>query len=178
MSNRPQTLRELAGRSDSLEEFGRHFRDWLHEFRRFGSRAEINRAIADKPPLLAGRFPQGQVADAWLAAYAEHVAGRTGQVAPGWAASRRRVAAEPWFAVDPGNPAARLAALRDSPSAFKKRNLFTPAVELPLALRAGRPAKSLEQKRRTGAERQRRFRARRQALLRAYTAQLPLKRVE
>ena len=70
-----------------------------------------------------------------------------------------------WFATDTASPKLRLLALRDSPAAFKKRNLFTPAVDLPLALRAGRPVKSAEEKRRNNAERQRRFRARRQAEL-------------
>ena len=42
--------------------------------------------------------------------------------------------------------------------AFKRRNIFTPSVDLPVSLRAGRPAKSIEEKRKTNAERQRRFR--------------------
>jgi hypothetical protein len=42
---------------------------------------------------------------------------------------------------------------------FKRRNIFTPSVDLPLSLRAGRPAKSAEEKRKTNAGRQRRFRA-------------------
>jgi len=58
-------------------------------------------------------------------------------------------------------PAERLLALRDSPPAFKKRNLFTPKVDLPLQLRAGRTPVSAEQKRQKNAERQCRFRARR-----------------
>jgi hypothetical protein len=173
MNHRPQTLHELAERADSLDEFGRHFRDWLHELRRYSSRAQINRAIARKPELVAGRFPQGQVADAWLAAYAEYIAGKIGQAAPAWVSSPRRVAPEPWFAVDAGQAAARLAALRDSPPAFKKRNLFTPAVDLPFTLRAGRPALSAEHKRRTNAERQRRFRVRRQAWLQTQPARGP-----
>jgi hypothetical protein len=84
---------------------------------------------------------------------------------PAWADKRGRVAPEPWFATDTASPRLRLLALRDSPVAFKKRNLFTPAVDLPLALRAGRPVKSAEEKRRNNAERQRRFRERRLAEL-------------
>ncbi len=64
------------------------------------------------------------------------------------------VAAQPWFSVDGKD--SRLLALRDSPPAFKNRNLFTPRVDLPLRLRAGRPPVSAEQKRRKNAERQRR----------------------
>jgi len=61
------------------------------------------------------------------------------------------------------NPVLRLGALRDSPAPFKNRNLFTPVVDLPLNLRAGRPVKPAEEKRRANAERQARFRVRRQA---------------
>jgi len=46
-----------------------------------------------------------------------------------------------------------------APLAFKRRNIFTPSVDLPLALRAGRPTKSSDQKQKTNAERQKRFRA-------------------
>lgn len=170
MSPRPVTLRQVAEQADSLEEFGRHFRDWQHELRRFSSRAEIARAIAEKPPLVAGRFQQGEVADAWLAASAEYLAGRLRLPAPAWVSARQRVAPEPWFAVDERNAAARVTALRDSPAPFKKRNLFTPLVDMPLGLRAGRPAIPAEHKRRANAERQRRFREKRKAELDALRA--------
>ena len=161
MSLRPVTLAEIADRAESLEDFGRHFRDWLHEIRRHSSRPQLAAVVAAEPRRLAARFAQGAVADAWLAAYAEHLAARIGRPVPAWAEARHRVSAEPWFATDIASPKLRLIALRDSPVAFKKRNLFTPAVDLPLALRAGRPVKSAEEKRRNNAERQRRFRARR-----------------
>jgi len=165
MNLRPVTLAEVADRAESLEDFGRHFRDWLHEIRRHSSRPQLDAAVQVEPPRLAGRFAQGDVADAWLAAYAEHLAGRIDRTVPAWAEKRGRVAPEPWFAVDEASPRLRLIALRDSPVAFKKRNLFTATVDLPLALRAGRPVKSAEEKRRNNAERQRRFRARRQTEL-------------
>ena len=165
MSLRPVTLAEIAERAESLEDFGRHFRDWLHEIRRHSSRPQLAAVVEAEPPRLAARFAQGAVADAWLAAYAEHLAARIGRPAPAWAEARHRVSSEPWFATDTTSPKLRLIALRDSPVAFKKRNLFTAAVDLPLALRAGRPTKSAEEKRRNNAERQRRFRARRRAEL-------------
>ena len=56
-------------------------------------------------------------------------------------------------------PALRIFALAGAPLAFRRRNIFTPSVDLPLALRPGRPTKSAEEKRKTNAERQRRFRA-------------------
>ena len=165
MSLRPVTLTEIAERAESLEDFGRHFRDWLHEIRKHSSRPQLAAVIQTEPPRLAARFAQGEVADAWLAAYAEHLAARIGRPVPAWAEARHRVSSEPWFASESASPKLRLIALRDSPVAFKKRNLFTPAVDLPLALRPGRPVKSAEHKRRNNAERQRRFRARLRAEL-------------
>jgi hypothetical protein len=160
MSIRPRTLQNVTAGVDSLADFGRSFRDWLHTLARFTSRAQVASAIQAEPPPLAERFADGVVADAWLAAYAELLAAKTRQPPPEWAFDPRRVAAAPWFAEDA--PALRALALARSPLPFKRRNLFTPSVELPLRLRAGRPAVCEEQKRRANAERQRRFRERRQ----------------
>ena len=117
--------------------------------------------IAEEPPRLGEKFPLGHIADAWLAAYAEHTANTIGRAVPGWAAGR--ASPEPWFAVSAPDTGSRLAALRDSPAPFKSRNLYTPSVDLPLALAAGRPAKPAEELRQANAERQRRFRAKRRA---------------
>lgn len=162
MIARPKTLKKVAEQSASLAEFGLHLRDWLHELRRASSRPQAAAAIAEEPPRLARKFPQGQVADAWLGAYAEHLAGKLGVAAPAWAFAPERIAAEPLFDEDGDTPALRALALARSPLAFKRRNIFTPAVDLPLRLRAGRPAKTIEEKRRVNAERQRRFRKARQ----------------
>jgi hypothetical protein len=111
-------------------------------------------AIADEPPRLREKFPQGQVADAWLGAYAEHLAGRIGAAPPEWAFAPWRISDDPLF--DEGStPALKKLALIRAPLAFKRRNIFTPSVDLPWALRAGRPTKSAEEKRTTNAERQR-----------------------
>jgi hypothetical protein len=158
MNSRPKSLQAVAEQSGSLSEFGLHLRDWLHELRRVSSRTQAAAAIAAEPPRLAGKFPQGATADAWLAAYAEHLAGKIGRPAPAWTLSPDRVAAEPLFDEGGDSPALRALALARSPLAFKRRNIFTPAVDLPLRLRAGRPEKSADEKRRTNAERQRRFR--------------------
>ena len=159
MSRRPKTLWDVAAGVDSLADFGRSFRDWLHTLARFSSRGQVAAAIRAAPPILASRFPEGAVADAWLGAYAELLAAKAGQEPPRWAFDRRRSAAAPWFAEE--TAALRALALARSPLPFKRRNLFTSAVELPLRLRAGRPAVTAEQKRRGNAERQRRFRERR-----------------
>ncbi len=159
MNDRPKTLREIAARTNNLIRFGHEFADWLHTVRTLRTRPQLAAAIADKPALLRERFPEGAVSDAWLAAYAEYLAAKIRVKVPAWAKSPRRIAPEPWFST--ANRPSRLRALRDSPPAFKNRNLFTDAVDLPLRLRAGRPAKSAEEKRHANAGRQRRFRLRR-----------------
>lgn len=158
MTNRPKTLQEVAERSGSLAEFGLHLRDWLHELRRASSRPQAAATVAAEPPSLRNRFPEGRVADAWLAAYAEHLAGETSRPVPAWAFSPDRSVDEPHFPEGIDSAALRALALASTPLAFKRRNLFTPSVELPLRLHAGRPAKTTEEKRRTNAARQRRFR--------------------
>ena len=162
MSGRPTNLKEVAAQTASLAEFGLNLRDWLHELRRASSRNQAVAAIAEEPPLLRERFAEGAVADAWLAAYAEHLAQRLRQPAPEWAFAPDRIAPEPVFDAGAQSPELRILALAYSPAAFKRRNIFTPSVDLPLRLRAGRPQKSAEEKRRNNAERQQRFRTARQ----------------
>ncbi len=159
MSQRPQSLAEVAQRGTDLRSFGWEFQDWLHTVRAIRSRTTLQRTLAEEPAILAKKFPEGRISDAWLAAYAEHAATLAGLEAPKWASSTKRILSEPWFSVEA--PAERALALRDSPAAFKKRNLFTPKIDLPLRLCAGRPPKTAEEKKRTNAERQRRFRNRR-----------------
>ena len=105
------------------------------------------------------------MADAWLAAYADYLSAKLGRAAPEWSEHPSRISPEPWFADGAGSPTLRVLALRDSPPAFKRRNLFTSAVDLPITLGAGRPAKGDDEKRKNNAERQRRFRARQHAQL-------------
>lgn len=163
MKDLPSTLAQIADRTESLEDFGRNLRDWLHELRRISSRPQVRAAMADKPRTLRRNFTGGAVADAWLAAYAELLSQRTHSRPPEWSFSRSRIAPEPWFANESGSLGSRILALREAPLAFKRRNLYTHSVELPLRLRAGRPGKSPSEKRRANAERQRRFRRMRKA---------------
>lgn len=158
MSPRPKSLKEVAEQSASLNEFGLNLRDWLHELRRASSRTQAAAAVADEPPWLHDKFPQGHVADAWLGAYAEHLARKVDRPAPAWAFAPGRVATDPVFDDGADSPTLRALALAHAPAAFKRRNIFTPSVDLPLRLRAGRPTKSLEEKKKNNAERQRRFR--------------------
>lgn len=158
MITRPKSLKEVAEQSASLSEFGLHLRDWLHELRRASSRTQAVATIADEPPRLQQKFPQGYIADAWLAAYAEHLAQKAARAAPAWTFAPERIATDPIFDEGADSPALRSLALAHAPAAFKRRNIFTPSIDLPLRLRAGRPTKSIEEKRKNNAERQRRFR--------------------
>lgn len=167
MITRPKSLKEVAERSASLSEFGLNLRDWLHELRRASSRPQALATVVDEPPRLQGKFSQGFIADAWLGAYAEHLARHVQRTAPAWAFAPERIATDPIFDEGVDSPTLRALALAHAPAAFKRRNIFTPSVDLPLQLRAGRPAKSLEEKRKNNAERQRRFRKARLAELAA-----------
>ena len=163
MTPRPTSLKQVAERAESLADFGRDLRDWLHELRRSSSRPQLLRAIAEEPRTLKARFQHGDVGDAWLGAYAEYLATRLDRPPPAWAFHKSRIVQEPWFADESNSPILRALALAHTPLPFKRRNLYTDIVDLRLRLRAGRPAKTLEEKRQSNAERQRRFRARRQA---------------
>jgi hypothetical protein len=158
MNQRPSTLKAVAERSESLADFGRHLRDWLHQLRFVSSRPLAAGAVAEEPPRLSHKFAQGEVADAWLAAYAEHLANKVGIRPPDWGFAASRVLTEPAFNEENESPKLRALALAQAPLAFKRRNIYTPSVDLPLSLRAGRPRKSADEKRRANAERQRRFR--------------------
>ena len=159
MNARPLSLSQVAAQSDSLEEFGRHFQDWLHTIRGYTSRPQLEAAVRAAPTRLTRKFKDGKIADAWLAASAEHLLVRIGAKLPGWTTGR--VLSEPWFAVGGTDTPSRVLALRDSPAPYKARNIFTPGVDSPLQLSAGRPAKTAEELRKNNAERQRRFRVRR-----------------
>jgi hypothetical protein len=165
MNQRPSTLKAVAERSESLADFGRHLRDWLHELRLVSSRPLAAVAIAEEPPRLSHKFEQGEVADAWLAAYAEHLAVKAGVRPPDWVFASSRILAEPSFNDKNESPRLRALALANAPLAFKRRNIYTPSADLPLSLRAGRPRKSADEKRQANAERQRRFREKRAAEL-------------
>lgn len=167
MITRPKSLKEVAEQSESLREFGLNLRDWLHELRRISSRSQAIAAISEEPPGLKDKFPEGNIADAWLGAYAEHLAGKIRRPAPPWAFTPERIATDPVFDEGTDNRTLRFIALAQSPLAFKRRNIFTPSVDLPLRLRAGRPTKSPDEKRKNNAERQRRFRAARLQELKA-----------
>jgi hypothetical protein len=158
---RPETMRDIAESSFSLKEFGMNLRDWQHEIQRGGvhSRKEFGRRIAEEPEKLADRFPQGNLADATLAAYAEWLADRAGIPRPEWVFGPERVAKSPWF----GSPLKGWL-LVNSPGSFRQRNLFT-IPEPVFTPKPGRPKVSRDQKRQKAAERQRAYRKRIRSML-------------
>ncbi len=159
--SRPDTLFKVAAMSDSLESFGMHLRDWQHEVQRCGmhSRPALARCIVEAPPFCRDRFQGGDIADAYLAAYAEWLADRAGLQRPAWTADRLRVAEDPWFATP-----LRGHLLVVTPAAFRQRNLFTvPAPVFTPA--AGRPRVSTVHKREMARKRQQAYRGRMRALV-------------
>lgn len=161
ITNRPRSLKDVAEQSESLQDFGLNLRDWQHEILRGGvhSRNELSARISDTPPPLANSFEQGDVADAYLAAYAEWLADKAEIPRPTWCSDRTRTAADPWFS----SPTRGLLLIQ-SPASFRQRNLFT-LPEQVFHPKAGRPRASLEHKREKARQRQKAYRKRIRALV-------------
>lgn len=158
---RPATLADVARASNSLELFGMNLRDWQHEIQRglIRNRPEFRRRLKEAPPRCAGRFAGGDVADAYLAAYAEWLADKAGIDCPAWVRDPKRVATDPWFATPLRG---RLLAI--TPASFRQRNIFT-TPEPVFRPSPGRPRVSPQQKREKGRLRQKAYRRRVRALL-------------
>lgn len=157
---RPRTLCEVADWSDSLESFGYNLRDWQHEVsRRFSSRRQLAEGVEEAPLLLAKRFSDGEVADAYLAAYAEWLSLEAGIPPPSWCERSQGRLKTPWFS---GSDQPFLE--QATPISFRKRGLFT-VPENVFKPHPGRPRVSSESKRLKAAERQRAYRERVKAML-------------
>jgi len=159
---RPRQLAEVARESQSLSDFGHLLRDWNHTLTRsdISSRPALAEAIRQPPRLLASEFNQGDVADAYLGAYAEWIADQAGIDRPAWTADPRRNLDRPWFA-----DTARASLLVLAPASFRQRNVFT-VPEKVVRLRRGRPRVSQTQKKAKARERDRRYRQRIKAYIR------------
>jgi len=136
-----KTLSEVAAWSDSRAVFRRNLRDWVDFVRTTTGRPRIIGSVIVPPRLLRGRFPEGAVADAWLAAYAEYVCLHGAAAIPEWALKPNRFLAEPSFDDGVTDPRQRALALDRSPEAFRRRNIYTTGVDLPLQMSnaPGRP---------------------------------------
>ena len=119
--SRPGTMADVARNSRSLEEFGYNLRDWQHEIRdKWRGPQDFARRISAAPELLQEKFPEGDVADAYLGAYALWLADKVRVPRVEWAKEEKRKARNPWF-----SGFKRASLLRDAPAHFIQRNLFT-----------------------------------------------------
>jgi hypothetical protein len=124
---RPASIREVVQRATDLRTFSFELKDFLHEFERDPACSRLR----EEPEILAPRFPQGEIADAWAAAVADALAERLHKWGPDWTRRPERRLRDPWFAT-PG-PAMRACLLLESPTAFRERNLFVTANVLSVA---------------------------------------------
>ena len=120
---RPRALKAVAAESDTYGDFGYGLKDFLHEFelaRR--QNRPLAPMLAEAPRPLAVRFEEGKICDAFLAATADFLSRENRLITPGWALEAGLILEEPWFSE--AFPAVRMRLLRDSPSAFKDKNIF------------------------------------------------------
>lgn len=129
MNARVRSLAEIARQSSVLEDFGRHVRDFLHEWKRAKRDGKDLAAMLGKePPLLATAFHQGDVCDAFLAALGEHLAEQSALAAPDWVHGGGRHLTEPWYPTE--GEGLREGYRREALRPFRERNLFVPASAL------------------------------------------------
>lgn len=158
--DRPKALKELAEQSHALEDFGRNLRDWQHEIsRRVSSTQEFKLRLQAATDLLADKFEEGEVADAYIAAYADWLSIRSKIKSPHWTKDPQRRLTTPWYA---DSNHAQLESL--APESFRIRGVYT-VPESIFNPRRGRPKVSAEKKRLKDIERQRRYRKRIKALV-------------
>jgi hypothetical protein len=115
---RPNSIAEVVAWSTDSVAFWYHVMDFIDELRRIRD----PQMLVQEPVLLAQRWQDGAVADAYLAAVAVSLARELGVRPPHWTSHPSRVLRSPWFA-HPG-PALRATLLAESPAPFRERNLF------------------------------------------------------
>ena len=98
------------------------------------------------------KFNEGEVADAYLSAYAEWIADQGGIERPVWVQRKSAYLEFPWFSDN-----ARSSLLIDTPASFRQRGVFT-IPENVVRLRRGRPRVSSQQKREKARIRDQRYR--------------------
>src|SRR5207244_2142959 len=107
--------------SESYGDFGYNLKDFLHQFALVQKRGlSLEPLLLPEPVRLAGRFPEGVICDAFLAAAADFLSRQNRIPTPAWALKADLVLQEPWFS--PDFPQIRMRLLRDTPSAFKDKN--------------------------------------------------------
>jgi hypothetical protein len=119
---RPRSLFEVVRDADTTEDIGYNLADFLDHVnllaKRTGRAAHLAASLRTEPPRTGDA-----VQDAYLAAVAAHLAQRLRLRVPAWTDKKYRRLERPWFALP--DAWARATLLRDSPAAFRERNLFT-----------------------------------------------------
>lgn len=158
--HRPLTAKQVSEGPANLNEFGYNLKDWIHELKRISSRKQLWERVQQKPRRLKGIFEGGEIADAYLAAYVDHLCRLSKIPTPDWVYALDLVLENPWFGDDVKS--LRLYLLVKTPPAFKEKNIFT-IPEITFKVKVGRPKTSLAHKRKLAAKRQKVFRKRRKA---------------
>ena len=119
---RPQSLAEAVQRAESTADIGGNLADFLDHMnllvKQRSTRRKLSGAIRREPPRTGVA-----VQDAYLAAVAAQLANTLRLPTPPWSTKKCRRLRRPWFALP--DAWARAWLLRDSPAAFRERNLFT-----------------------------------------------------
>ena len=119
---RPRSLFEVVRDAETAEDIGCNLADFLDHVNLLAKQpapaVRVAASLRTEPPLTGDA-----VQDAYLAAVAAHLAHRLRLRAPAWTDKKSRRLEHPWFALP--DAWARATLLRDSPAAFRERNLFT-----------------------------------------------------
>ncbi|MGA3170452.1 MAG: hypothetical protein ABSE62_05510 [Chthoniobacteraceae bacterium] len=120
-TTRPKTLAEVAAISGDAETLGFAIPEFLDEFH-----AEpLPERLEEEPRLLTAVLNDDGLADATLAAIADHLSRQYKLRPPSWIAGPGRILATPWFALK--SHGGRMCMLIESPPAFRERNIFVSA---------------------------------------------------
>ena len=119
---RPRSLFEVVRDAETAEDIGCNLADFLDHVNLLAKQpapaVRVAASLRTEPPRTGDA-----VQDAYLAAVAAHLAHRLRLRAPAWTDKKSRRLEHPWFALP--DAWARATLLRDSPAAFRERNLFT-----------------------------------------------------
>ncbi len=121
IAKRISSLKEVAEISREQNTFSYALRDFLDAF----YNDPTFEKLAEEPALLSTSLNDNGLADAYLAAVADHLRREYRLALPAWAKKTHRVLKTPYFAAS--THGLRMIYLQESPSAFKERNIFVSA---------------------------------------------------
>jgi hypothetical protein len=120
-SAQPASLAEVARAATDAACFSFAMRNFLDAFYVDPSPGRLS----EEPCGLRNTLSDGGLADAYLAAVAEHLALVFRMPPPAWSRKPDRVLQHPWFAMQ--THGARMFLITDSPASFRQRNIFVSA---------------------------------------------------